>query len=222
MIIAVSMRETVAPQYPEKRDAISHDWVHFLDGLGITPVFLPNVLSDPAGYLEKVNAKGLLLTGGDDLGPLPREDTCEAVEPPERDQTEHAVLDCALESDLPVFGVCRGLQIINVHLGGGLVRDLSPLGDHAATVHPVELLFDPTGKVGTLPYFDTNSYHRQGVVLNCLGDDLEAFAVAEHDVVEGLVHKHLPLTAVQWHPERQNSASVLDAVLFKEWLSLCG
>lgn len=220
MIIAVSMRETVAPEYPEKRDAISHDWVYLLDSLGVTPVLIPNVLADAAGYLRAIDASGVLLTGGEDLGPLPGEVTDQPAGA-ERDQTEHAVLGYALEQCLPVFGVCRGLQLINVHFGGGLVRDLSALGNHASAIHSVRLLTDPTGGFGELGRVDTNSYHGQGVVLGGLGRNLEAFALADNDVVEGLVHRRAPVTAVQWHPERPNSATVLDRSLLKDWLARC-
>jgi putative glutamine amidotransferase len=220
MIIAVSMRVMVNSAYPEVRDAISHDWVRTLDALSVTPVFVPNVLRDPAAYLSTVDARGLILTGGDDLGPLPGEPGEQAA-PNERDRTETALLTSALQSGLPVLGVCRGLQLINVHFGGALVRDLSPVGEHVNVLHTVEIVASTPSGNQYPKQVVTNSYHSQGVRLSGLAPELKPFAVASGDVVEGLCHPDLPVLAVQWHPERQNPASEFDRGLLKEWLGQC-
>jgi putative glutamine amidotransferase len=212
VIVAVTMRLAPSATYPEPRDAISHDWQRLLDGLPATPVFVPNALADPPGYLRAVGARGLLLTGGDSLGRLPGESNG-GHEWSERDRTETALLDAALEDGLPVLGVCRGLQLVNVHLGGGLARDLLPYGPHVAVEHEVELA---DGACVT-----TNSFHDNAVPLDRLARELEPFALAARDVVEGLRHPRLPVTAVQWHPERPNPASALDAQILSAWIEQC-
>ena len=220
MIIAVSMREVTNNTYPEVRDSISHDWVRTLDALAITAVFVPNALRNPAAYLRAVGARGLILTGGDNLGQLPDEPS-ESTPPSERDRTEIALLNCAFDHRLPVLGVCRGLQLVNVYFGGGLVRDLSSFGQHVNVLHKLEIA-PPPHLVGQ--YVDevvTNSFHSQGVCLSGLAPDLKAFAIASDDVVEGLYHPSLPVLAVQWHPERQNPASELDQALLKDWIARC-
>lgn len=220
MIVAVSMRVVENSTYPEIRDAISHDWVRLLDTLPVTPVFVPNVLSNPAAYLRDIGAKGLILTGGGDLGPLPDEPNHKELTP-DRDRTENELLTSAVDRGLPVLGVCRGLQVLNVHFGGGLVRDLSSTGQHVDIEHELEIVASPPwGNLGA-KHLITNSFHSQGVCLSNLAPELKAFAMASGDVVEGLYHPDLPVLAVQWHPERPNPASKQDQALLQHWIAQC-
>ncbi len=220
MIIGVSMRVTGSTTYPEPRDAISQDWIGFLDAMSVTPVPVPNTLRGPASYLQAIQARGLILTGGDDLGPLPGEVDGE-VPHSHRDATERALLVDALERGLPVFGVCRGLQLINVCLGGSLVRDLAPLAQHVNVHHSVEVVSPPYHELKDVKRVVTNSYHSQGVVLGGLAPQLRAFAVAEGEVVEGLQSHDRQVLVVQWHPERPNPASDFDRELIRGWLARC-
>lgn len=220
MIVAVSMRVVENSTYAERRDAISHDWVRILDALPVTPVFIPNALADPAEYLRQVGAKGLILTGGDDLGPLPGETGDQAI-PDQRDRTERSLLTAALDQEMAVLGVCRGLQVVNVYFGGGLQRQLAESGQHVNKHHPVEIVEPPPWGDPGLDQLITNSYHSQGVCLSQLASELKAFAVASGDVVEGLYHPRLPVVAVQWHPERPNPASDQDRALLEHWIAQC-
>lgn len=220
MIIAVSMRTVMNETYPETRDAISHDWIRALETFSITPVLVPNALANPAMFLRAIGARGLLLTGGEDIVALPGETREDAAMPSERDRTEKLLLDRALANRLPVFGVCRGLQMINAYFGGGIVRDLSALGAHVNTQHPVEITA-PVGALDAGKRAITNSYHAQGVLVKGLAAELRAFALAHSGVVEGLYHPHYPLVAVQWHPERANPAADLDRALLQDWLRRC-
>jgi len=220
MIIAVSMRISVNQTYFEMRDAISHDWVRTLERLGVRPLLVPNCLADPAGYLESFKPRGLLLTGGNDLGPLPGE-SHEDPRATQRDSTEKALLDRAVRNRLPVFGVCRGLQMVNGYFGGKLVRDLRQIGQHVNVQHAVEVIARPWQRIEGVEKVITNSYHREGVLLDKLSPELKPFAIATDGVVEGLYHPRLPILAVQWHPERENPAADLDRALLEDWLAKC-
>jgi len=224
MIIAVSMRVVNNPTYPEVRDALSHEWIRALSKLGVVPVPVPNVLPDPVAYVWTVGAKGLVLSGGEDLGPIGGEDGAE--EPPSpRDRTERALLQGALAAGLPVFGVCRGMQFINVLFGGSLARSLmeeSPQAKmHAGVSHEVEIVESRMQVLAGVKRVVTNSYHNQGVTLRRLAPSLRAFALADDGVVEGLLHPGRPVLGVQWHPERENAAAEFDTRLLGYWLSQC-
>ena len=199
MIVLVSMRSADSSTYHEARDGISHDWSRLFSDYGITPILIPNTAADVAPYFE-LRPAGLLLTGGDDLGPPDA--------PTSRDVTEEKLLTQALAGNLPIFGVCRGLHVINRHFGGRIERRLPEphVGNHAVTLTTGESIL-------------TNSFHNEGVLTDGVAPSLSIFAATPGGVVEGVRHRELPVTAVQWHPERPNPAAELDRELIKEWLA---
>jgi gamma-glutamyl-gamma-aminobutyrate hydrolase PuuD len=201
MIILVSMRVVENAGYPERRDAISHDWIRLFDSFGIVPLLVPNGVADATRYLD-LGTKGLLLTGGDSLGP----DDALSI----RDRTEETLLAGALRRELPVLGVCRGLQVINRHFGGRLERALPE--PHVGE-HDVKLAGGESIRI--------NSFHDEGVLISGLAPALSAFAVTAGGVVEGVRHETLPLTAIQWHPERPSPSAKFDGELLHEWLARC-
>lgn len=158
---------------------------------------------------------GLLLTGGEDVDPV----RYGAAPHPElgavneaRDAMEIAAVRTALERRLPILGICRGMQLLNVALGGTLVQDLaserpSPLaheqeaptdrGWHVARVREGSKL---RRIVGAGEIF-TNSFHHQAI--DRIADALEPSAWAEDGVIEAAEGRSGGwLYAVQWHPER--------------------
>lgn len=201
MNVLVTMRVVENVTYPERRDAISHDWGRFFARHGVTPILVPNSLDDIEGYFG-LGASGVLLTGGDDLGP----DENWTL----RDKTEHSLIEGALKRRLPMFGACRGLHMINRYFGGRLSRALPEphVGEH-------DVRFDGRGMLRI------NSFHNQGVMSDGLARDLAPLAVTAGGVVEALRHRNLPVTAVQWHPERPNPAAALDDEMMREWFAQC-
>ena len=183
--VALTMRLTSAVDYDERRDSISHDWIRTLNAWQMTPVLIPNVHSDSRDYLDGIRPHAVILTGGDDLN-------AESV----RDVTERAVLDHALRTGIPVFGVCRGMQLINTHFGGAL----TDIVGHVRTRHKVKTL-DPWHEFYG-PETEVNSYHTIGVAPGGLADVLDPTMVDESGYIEGLRHRSRPVVAVMWHPER--------------------
>ena len=185
MRVALTMRVIQVQGHTEARDALSRDWIRLAGQWGLSPLLIPNGLPDPAGYLGALAPDLLILTGGDDLG-----DT------PERDATEAALIDAALEHDLPILGVCRGLQMINHHFGGSTER----VEGHVANDHAVRL----SGALADLhgPETVVNSYHDHGIAAAGLADDLKPLAFDAEGHVEAAGHRHLPIFGLMWHPER--------------------
>jgi putative glutamine amidotransferase len=165
------------------------------------------------------SCSGLLLTGGEDVypgiyGKLNELSHCEEIDR-YRDSLEFALIEKAIMLKIPVFGICRGEQILNVALGGTLFTDIPtdidtevkhrcPPGSasclHSVTIDPGSLLFRITGeKTGTV-----NSSHHQAVEKT--GPGVRVTARAANGVVEAIEKAgtdHSPLImGVQWHPER--------------------
>ena len=202
------------------------NYVHALKQLGAEPF-----ISLDIGDLD--SADGLLLPGSfQDMNPKlwGAEDICSNDINDELDAIQWMLLEKAVERHIPVLGICRGMQFINVYFGGTLIQDLPEAEMHKArepeSYHPVFIadgteLYDLFGKIA-----ETNTRHHQGV--GRLGKDLQVSAMWIADdgmVVEAIQHKELPILGVQWHPERMalygNAQQQKDGEkLLKHWLNM--
>lgn len=154
-------------------------------------------------------ADGLLLSGGKDVvtSLYGQEQLYDfVITDPQRDDLEWKLTKAFIERKKPIFGICRGIQVLNTYLGGTLYQDIPDQlgGEHSKGVnHPVTLKKDSI--LGTLygETLETNSYHHQAIdkLANCLVATAWSDANG-HPLVEAVEHESLPIWAVQWHPER--------------------
>ncbi len=170
----------------------------------------------PVGAIvERID--GVVLSGGADVDPSrygeDRSPQCGTVET-ERDAWELALVDAAMAAGVPLFGICRGIQVLNVALGGTLIQDLETERPYQAgsgaghqrddvargvTVHSVT--FQPGSLAASLygTLCQVNSLHHQAV--DRLGAGLVASGHASDGTVEVLELPGAPVLGVQWHPE---------------------
>ena len=187
--IGISSRIMNIEKFDEKRDAISHDWIDFLQKLEILPIIIPNKIKDVDKYISTLNLDGIILSGGDNIGEFP-----------ERDKTEIRIIDYSTRNNIPILGVCRGMQLINEFFNGKNVK--SDNLNHVGKYHNV--------KVKNLNFKDilgeelkVNSFHNNLIKKEDVGQELEIFAESEEDsTIEGYFHKRYPIIGVMWHPER--------------------
>ena len=187
---------------------------------GGEPWILDRAAQQPADIIRR--AAGLLLTGGGDVNPSiygeaahPAFDAAEAG----RDEYEIELVRRAIEADLPVFAICRGIQVLNVARGGTLVQDIPtelpgalghrlavPPHEPVALAHGIMVKQDSLlarstgGHLAGTGSFAVNSRHHQAVKV--LGEGLVATAAAPDGVVEAIEDPTRRFClGVQWHPE---------------------
>lgn len=212
--IAFSSRVVRAATYDEARDALSQDWTAWCRRHGALPLVLPNDETVACDMLAATRPALLVLTGGNDA--VPRADGAGDFEE-SRNNTELALISRALESGLPILGVCRGMHMLNLFHKGTVQEDLGPVADdHVAKTHRVSLAAPLTGLAGSA-VLETNSFHRQGFYADQVGAGLRVCAHCESDgVVEAVAHPDAPVIGIGWHPERDNPARTLDdAILLR-------
>ena len=206
----------VTPLFDRGRDSywMLPGYFHALEQAGAVPVMLP--LSDDEAALSRlVDAlDGFLIAGGQDVSPAvygeEQKPTC-AETCPERDAMETVLLRLLWDADKPVFGICRGLQILNAHLGGTLYQDLK--SEHPSDTnhrmaapydraeHPVTLLRDaPLYTLLNAGEIGVNSCHHQAI--KTLAPVLQPMAIAPDGLIEAVYAPEKRFVrAVQWHPE---------------------
>lgn len=203
-------------RWPMKKnfDYIKREYYEAILRSGGIPVLLPNVVDKREAGVLAGSVHGLLVTGGLDIHPRyfgqrPHARLTRTTDA--RDNFEIEAIRTALRNGIPVLGICRGHQVLNVALGGDLYQDLSCLKRrtirhadprqtgrvfHEVRILPGSLLYEIVGK----ETIEVNSSHHQ--VIDNLGRGLRAVAFAPDGIIEGFeVRKNSLVLGVQWHPE---------------------
>jgi len=182
---------------------------------GGVPLIIPIVEKADVDIVLNI-VDGLLLSGGSDVIPSfygEKVMVNNLVVSEKRDEFEIFITRKALISDMPVFGICRGMQLLNVAAGGTLYQDISQCSistlNHRVTgkeekhgIHNVSLVKDKTlSKIFGTDYLKVNSVHHQAI--DKLAAGFSVTALAEDGIIEGIENTNYHFAVgVQWHPER--------------------
>ncbi|WP_103104320.1 gamma-glutamyl-gamma-aminobutyrate hydrolase family protein [Brevibacillus reuszeri] len=215
-----------------KYSTVSRNYIDSIYAAGGLPVNIP-IISNESNYDDYIQMlDGLLFTGGNDIAPYyfgenpVRElNSMSSI----RDEYEFSLFKAAYEKNMPIFGICRGIQLINVAMDGSLYQDIysqcpGTLGhspEHTASdefYHAVQI------KVDTQLYeifgeerIFTNSFHHQSV--KKLGNNLIATAYSEDGIVEAIEStEDRFLLGVQWHPECMTKRHPMFLKLFRAFV----
>lgn len=226
----VAVTASIRPDGDTSRVRLTAAYVTALQNAGLIPLIVPPLSSDRAAAAVLDSVSGLVLTGGEDVDPArygeKRHEKVRSVNAA-RDATEAALVEEAKARGMPVLAICRGIQILNVALGGTLVQDISSQCNtdishdeegprdsrsHEITVEPESLIAKAIGTERCT----VNSFHHQSV--KRVADGMRVTARSPDGIIEGLesTNKDWWVMAVQWHPEEMtDSAEPWDRGLFK-------
>lgn len=231
----VAVTATVREADGIARVRLNQAYVRALEASGLVPMIVSPLVDQafvPA-LLRRVD--GLVLTGGEDVDPARYDDerhhTVERVSA-ERDATELALVGAARELRLPTLAICRGMQVVNVALGGTLVQDIASsiagalpheqVETRTARTHDVTV--DEASRLAAAlgaSRLAVNSMHHQSVAR--AGEGLRVTARARDGVIEGMESDDPAwwMLAVQWHPEELTTNGPWDEALFAAFADAC-
>ncbi len=228
----------LTPQYDYERNRV---WIgpNYLDAIqtaGGIPILLPlSIDKDELAVAAKI-CDGFLFTGGPDISPFRfQEETIQqcGVVVPERDKMEEDLFSIAMESDKPILGICRGIQVLNVFLGGTLYQDISAqlvsdlqlahsqssgnsVLSHSVVIEKKSLLYPIISK----EYIQVNSFHHQAI--KDLAPSLKVAGVSPDSLIEAV---YLPekkfFLGVQWHPEHLFRSNEDAYNIFNAFVNAC-
>lgn len=225
----------LTPQYDyeRKRIFIVENYIHSIVLTGGIPVLLPLHGEEEDFKALSHSLDGFLFTGGPDIDPITyEEETMEAcgVIVPERDKMETTLFSYVYPLGKPILGICRGIQVMNVCLGGTLYQDLSQVKDtiahyqksenhvltHFVITEQNSLLHKITGN----REFRVNSFHHQ--VIKDVAHSLQVSATSKDGCIEAVEDsKHKFLMGVQWHPEHLTTFDPNAYRLFSSFIEAC-
>ena len=207
--IGLTQRVEIIEPGKERRDCLDQKWVSLLSACGLLSIPLCNGVENIEFYLDTLSLDGLILTGGNDLVAYGDSGTA-----PERDKFEFAAINYFSKKGLPVLGVCRGMQVLNVWNGGKLAH----IDDHAGSRHKVRIL-EP-GYIYESGTIEVNSFHNFGITEQNLSESLTAIAISDDGLIEAIVKKTKPQIGVMWHPEREKPIDPRDIHMIENYFSI--
>ncbi|CAA7600698.1 Peptidase C26 [Acididesulfobacillus acetoxydans] len=224
---------TVAHHAEELENFPRHNYVQSIRKAGGVPILIPPPADRQESEILLAKLDGLVLSGGGDISPLylgesPRAGIRNCF--PERDLGEILLARSAMEKNIPLLGICRGIQVMAVAAGGSIYQDIPsqcPAAlEHSQTAprdcpwHEVEILDSGLLRIVGLKKLQVNSFHHQAV--SVLPSAFRTAALAPDGIIEGIEAPQLKFClGVQWHPEGMPSAEHSQAI-FAALIRVCG
>ena len=193
--IFFTQRQEYIKDYKEKRDCIDQNIPKLVSTLGFLPVGVPNNIDITSLLFSELTPSGVLLTGGNSLAKY-------GGDAPERDLVECYLIDKCIENDIPLFGICRGFQIIADYFGCSLRQIMN----HVKNRHSID---------GSISRYSVNSFHNFTICEPI--DDFLPLGIAPDGSIEAFRHKEFRIMAIAWHPERESPFHDADIDLMKKF-----
>ena len=221
----------ISVNYKEQTSRIADAYVQAVQRAGGVPLLIPIMEDSATLELAMRQIDGLLLSGGADIDPSYFNE--EAI--PElgdvdskRDFYDYTLIELARRYQIPILGICRGMQVLNVCFGGNLYQDIyaqqtAELLNHSqeeardVETHSVTIVANSQlSRIIGSTTVETNSFHHQAV--KDIGKGLQSVATTSDGICEGIESTNYPIIGVQWHPENLAVANKKSHVSLFNWL----
>tara|TARA_A100001388_G_scaffold277673_1_gene270478 strand:- start:7560 stop:8240 length:681 start_codon:yes stop_codon:yes gene_type:complete len=208
-IALISMRSDFIASRKERRDSIDESIYKMIHDLGFTPLLIANDLIAVSNLLSKIDIHhiGLVVfSGGNDLTCLENNQNSWEI----RDEVEEMLLNICIKNNLPILGICRGLQFIATKLG----IKLEIIKGHINTIHKNKI-------INTDKYLDFNSFHSWGLKYTNNQKLINPIAICAFDQTIEAFYTNTNFHAIclMWHPERANGQYKFSIKIIKSFLS---
>lgn len=201
--IAITQRLMLNDSYYELREGLDVEWASLFNKLDFLPIVLP-FNYDFKKYFQNLKIDGILLTGGNDLNSVNPSKASK-----QRDAFERKLIEYGIENNIPIFGICRGMQIIAEYFGSKLKEVSEQVGiKHSLKVNEKSKYFELLQQLR-----EVNSFHNYAITNLCV--ELLASATNEEGMIKAIEHKKYKIFAQMWHTEREEPSQDSELNLIK-------
>ncbi|WP_440651965.1 gamma-glutamyl-gamma-aminobutyrate hydrolase family protein [Candidatus Pelagibacter sp. HIMB1495] len=203
--IAVTQRLLLNENYYEVREALDVNWGKFFKKINFLPIILP-IEFDHKRYFNSVKIDGIILTGGNDLNNVNKNKLSL-----KRDIFEKKLIKYCIKKRIPVFGMCRGMEIIGDFFGANFKRVKNQVGiRHSLDINKKSKYFNELNKISTV-----NSFHNYAI--DKMPSDLIVSARSNSGIIKAIEHKKYKIFGQMWHSEREKFLNKNQISLIKKF-----
>lgn len=202
--IAITQRLIANLSYYETREALDIQYSKLIRTAGFLPIILPYEI-DFNDYFTEFKIDGILLTGGNDLNSVN-----ESPLSKQRDAYEKALIKFAIENSIPLFGICRGLQVIAEYFGSNFKK----VAGHVAVYHNLNINKNSRYSKDLIELGEVNSFHN--FAIDTLGKDLIPSATSPDGTIKAVEHKKYRIFGQMWHSERETPFKENEVILIQK------
>ena len=198
-MIKIGITSNIKEYYKGYIDFLDHYWIEYFGKKKADYKLIPNNTYLSEKILKKINL--LILAGGNDIISKKKDSLF-------RNKIEKNLINKAVKKKIPILGICRGAQLLNMRFGGKIKK----VKNQMRTRHNVYIIKNEFIKKNIL---NVNSFHNYGIKKNNLSKKFIALAIDKEKNIEMFMSKKHKIIGVMWHPEREKSKKILTNLIKK-------